>query len=210
MHYAISAQGFMADAVNPGRVYREMKSSDIAGSPLLFENWTAARVKIINGKVITGLLVNFDVYNNKPLYLNREETFEFGDELEYIETGFDGSTERKMFMNGFVSNQLNSKTFVQVLNEGKYRLLKHVKKVLVENKGSYGSAAENKVLEQQNFYFIANNQVATPAKLGKPSLEECAGRQWNKLSQYIDANQLNVKKEAGFIKALEYLNTLTP
>ncbi len=196
----------MADAVNPGRVYREMKPSDVSGSALLFENWTPARVKITHGKLITGLLVNFDVYGNKALYLNKDEIFEFGDELDYIEIGFDGSSERQLFMNGFIADQFHSKVFVQVLNEGRYRLLKYVRRVLVDNKG-YGSAVENKALEQQNFYFIADNKATTPVKLTKSALEEFAGRRWDKLSVFIDANRLNLKRETDFAKALAYLSS---
>ena len=197
----------MADAVNPGRVYREMKPSDVAGSALLFENWTPARVKITHGKLITGLLVNFDVYGNKALYLNKDETFEFGDELDYIEIGFDGNGERQLFMNGFIADQFHSKTFVQVLNEGRYRLLKYVRRVLVDNKG-YGSAVESKTLEQQTFYFIADNKATTPVKLSKASLEEFAGRRWEKLKGFIDANGLSLKKETDFAKALLYFSSI--
>lgn len=205
----LQAQGFMADAVNPGRVYREMKPSDVSGSALLFDNWTLARVKITHGKLITGLLVNFDVYGNKALYLNKDETFEFGDEIDYIETGFDGNGERQLFMNGFIADQFHSKTFVQVLNEGRYRLLKYVRRVLVDNKG-YGSAVESKALEQQIFYFIADNKAAVPVKLSKSSLEEFAGRRWEKLRVFIDTNSLNIKREPDYAKALAYLSSITP
>ncbi|MFM9020680.1 MAG: hypothetical protein ACKOOA_05075 [Sediminibacterium sp.] len=204
-----TGQGFYADAVNPGRVYRELKWDNIVGTALLFEDWHIARVKISKGKLITGLMVNFDIYEHKALYLNNNQPFEFLDQLDYIETDFDQPDQRKLFMNGFISNQFNPNIFVQVLNEGKLQLIKYNRKVLVDTK-SYGSGNnDNKSIEQQSFYFLANNKSATPVKLSKSSLEELAGSRKNELSTYLTANNLNPKKEADFARALDYLNGLS-
>jgi hypothetical protein len=203
-----SGQGFYADPVNPGRVYRELKWDNIVGTVLLFEDWHPARVKITQGKIITGILVNFDVYSHKALYQNKNEPFEFIDQLDYIETDFDNSKERKIFMNGFISNQFSPTTFVQVLNEGRLRLIKYVRKILVDNK-SYGSGSnDNKSIELQSFYFIADNTAAKPVKLSKSALEELAGNKKADLFSFISSNQLNIKNEVDFGKALAHLNEL--
>ncbi|MFN5428453.1 MAG: hypothetical protein ACK5BO_10475 [Bacteroidota bacterium] len=202
------AQGFMADAVNPGRVYRELKFDNIVGSALLFEDWHKARVKLSQGKLITGLMVNFDVYGHKALYLNNEAPFEFVDQLDYIETDFDNPSERRLFMSGFISNQFSPTTFIQVLNDGALRLLKYNRKVLVDNK-TYGSSNnDNKTIELQSYYFIGNNKAAAPVKLSKSTLEELAGNKKAELMAYVNTNDLNAKKEADFAKALDYLNGL--
>jgi hypothetical protein len=201
-------QGFMADAVNPGRVYRELKFDNIVGSALLFEDWHKARVKISQGKLITGLMVNFDVYGHKALYLNNDAPMEFVDQLDYIETDFDNPSERRLFMSGFISNQFSPTTFIQVFNDGPIRLLKYNKKVLTDNK-TYGSSNnDNKVIELQSFYFIGNNKAATPVKLSKSALEELAGNKKADLFSFISSNQLNIKNEVDFGKALAHLNEL--
>jgi hypothetical protein len=201
-----TGQGFMADAVNPGRVYRELRWDNITGTVLLFEDWHIARVKINKGKLITGLMVNFDVYEHKALYQNNNQPFEFIDQLDYIETDFDQPEKRKMFMNGFISNQFNPNTFVQVLNEGKYMLIKYARKVLNDTK-TYGSGNnDNKTIELQSFYFLANNKSTTPIKLSKSALEEIAGSRKNELTAYLSANNLNPKKEEDFTRAVVYLN----
>ncbi len=97
----IYAQGFMADPAIPGRVYRELKVDNTVGSVLLFDDWLTARVKLSQGKLITGVMVNFDVYGHKALYLNNGAPFEFIDQLDYIETDFDNPNKRRIFMNGF-------------------------------------------------------------------------------------------------------------
>ena len=204
-----TSQGFFTDPANPGRVYRELKWDNILGNVLLFEEWQIARVKLNKGRLITGLMVNFDIYEHKALYQKDSEPFEFIDQLDYIETDFDQPDQRKLFMNGFISNQFNPNTFVQVLNEGKLQLIKYNRKVLVDTK-SYGSGNnDNKSIEQQSFYFLANNKSATPVKLSKSSLEELAGSRKNELSTYLTANNLNPKKEADFARALDYLNGLS-
>lgn len=203
-----TGQGFYADAVNPGRVYRELKWDNIIGTALLYEDWHIARVKINKGKLITGLMVNFDVYDHKALYLNNNQSFEFIDQIDYIETDFDQPNQRKMFMNGFISNQFSPKTFVQVFNEGKYVLIKYSRKILVDTK-TYGSGNnDNKSIELQSFYFLANNMSATPVKLSKSALEELAGSKKNELVAYLNSKDLNPKKESDFAQALDYLNGL--
>lgn len=203
-----SGQGFWADPVNPGRVYRELKWDNILGTTLLFEDWHKAKIKLVKGKLITGVMVNFDIYHHKALYLNKNEPFEFVDQLEYIETDYDQPEERKLFMNGFISSQFNPNTFVQVLNEGKYSLIKYVRKVLVEVK-SYGSGNnDNKSIEMQSFYFIAYNLSATPIKLSKSALEDLAGNKKKELTAFLGTNNLNPKNETDFIKALQFCNEL--
>lgn len=204
-----TGQGFYADAVNPGRVYRELKWDNIVGTALLFEDWHIARVKISKGKLITGLMVNFDVYEHKALYQNNNQPFEFIDQIDYIETDFDQPDQRKLFMNGFISNQFSPNTFVQVLNEGKYLLIKYARKVLVDTK-TYGAGNnDNKSIELQSFYFLATNKSASPIKLSKSALEELAGNRKNELAAYLSANNLSPKKEADFARALDYLNGLS-
>lgn len=204
-----TGQGYFADPANPGTVYRELKWDNITGTVLLFEDWHTARVKIKKGKLIIGLMVNFDVYEHKALYQNNNQPFEFIDQIDYIETDFDQPDQRKMFMTGFISNQFSPNTFVQVFNEGKYILIKYARKVLVDIK-TYGTGNnENKSIELQTFYFLANNKLATPIKLSKSALEEIAGSRKNELTAYLSANNLNPKKEQDFTRALVYLNSFS-
>lgn len=205
----IYAQGFMADAVNPGRVYRELKVDNIVGSALLYDDWKIARVKLSQGKLITGLMVNFDVYGHKALYQKNGDPFEFVDQLDYIETDFDNPSERRIFMNGFISKLFSASTFLQVLNNGPLRLLKYNQKVLQDNK-TYGSSNnDSKVLELQSLYFISTNFAATPVKLNKSALEEIANNRKAEVMAYMRANSLSPNKEADFARALSYLNGLT-
>jgi hypothetical protein len=95
-----------------------------------------------------------------------------------------------------------------VFNDGPIRLLKYNKKVLTDNK-TYGSSNnDNKVIELQSFYFIGNNKAATPVKLSKSALEELAGNKKADLFSFISSNQLNIKNEVDFGKALAHLNEL--
>ena len=202
------SQGFFVDPANPGRVYHELKWENIIGSVLLFEDWQIARVKIHKGKLINNLMVNFDVYEQKALYLNNNQPFQFIDPIDFIEINFDEPEKRKLFMNGFIANQFSPSTFVQVLNEGRLRLIKYVRKILVDNK-SYGSGSnDNKSIELQSLYFIADNTAAKPIKLTKSALEELAGNKKGDLFSFISSNQLKIKNEVDFGKALAHLNDL--
>jgi hypothetical protein len=85
-------------------------------------------------------------------------------------------------------------------------LIKYARKVLNDTK-TYGSGNnDNKTIELQSFYFLANNKSTTPIKLSKSALEEIAGSRKNELTAYLSANNLNPKKEEDFTRAVVYLN----
>lgn len=184
------------------------------GSIRLFEDWRPAKVKITQGKLITGVLVNFEVYSgetlyqNKALYKNDNQSIEILDQLDYIETDFDHPGERRLFMNGFISKDFSPTTFLQVLNQGQYRLLKLEKKELNLGISNYRFDKNNIRLEKVIDYFIADNQSAKNIKLTKSALLKVAGEKKNDLKAFIESNQLDVNQEANFVRALVYLNEL--
>ena len=182
------------------------------GSIRLFEDWRPAKVKITQGKLITGVLVNFEVYSgetlyqNKALYKNDNQSIEILDQLDYIETDFDHPGERRLFMNGFISKDFSPTTFLQVLNQGQYRLLKLEKKELNLGISNNRFDKNNIRLEKVIDYFIADNQSAKYIKLTKSALLKVAGEKKNDLKAFIESNQLDVNQEANFVRALVYLN----
>jgi hypothetical protein len=184
------------------------------GSIRLFEDWRPAKVKITQGKLITGVLVNFEVYSgetlyqNKALYKNDNQSIEILDQLDYIETDFDHPGERRLFMNGFISKDFTPTTFLQVLNQGQYRLLKLEKKELNPGISNYRFDKNNIRLEKVIDYFIADNQSAKNIKLTKSALLKVAGEKKNDLKAFIESNQLDVNQEDNFVRALVYLNEL--
>ena len=184
------------------------------GSIRLFEDWRPAKVKITRGKLITGLLVNFEVYSgetlyqNKALYKNDNQSIEILDQVDYIETDFDHPGERRLFMNGFISKDFSPTTFLQVLNQGQYRLLKLEKKELNLGISNYRFDKNNIRLEKVIDYFIADNQSAKYIKLTKSALLKVAGEKKNDLKAFIESNQLDVNQEANFVRALSYINGL--
>lgn len=184
------------------------------GSIRLFEDWRPAKVKITQGKLITGVLVNFEVYSgetlyqNKALYKNDNQSIEILDQLDYIETDFDHPGERRLFMNGFISKDFSPTTFLQVLNQGQHRLLKLEKKVLIVGISDNRFDKNAIRLGIKTEYYIADNQAAKYIKLTESALGKIAGDKKNELKAFIESNQLDVKQEANFVRALSYINGL--
>lgn len=191
------------------------------GSMRLFEDWRAAKVKITKGKLITGVLVNFEEshplpnqpkfpYQNRALYKNESQSIEILDQLDYIETDFDIPGERRIFMNGFISKDFSPTTFLQVLNEGQHRLLKLERKEFNLGISDNRFDKNNIRLEKRIDYYIADNQAAKYTKLTESALGKIAGDKKNELKAFIASNQLDVKNEADFARALVFLNELKP
>ncbi len=205
--------------VDTAEFYNRVRSGDVRklGTLRLFEDWRPAKVKITQGKLITGVLVNFEAshplpnqhkfpYQNRAVYKNESQSIEILDQLDYIETDFDIPEERRIFINGFISKDFSPTTFLQVLNQGQYRLLKLEKKELNLGISNYRFDKNNIRLEKVIDYFIADNQSAKNIKLTKSALLKVAGEKKNDLKAFIESNQLDVNQEANFVRALVYLN----
>lgn len=204
----VSSQGFMADAVNPGSVYRETKLENVSGSPLMFDTWQPAKVKIAKGKMITGVLVNFDLIKQKPIYFFNDQSYEFLDELSSIQVNFESTKGSQLFLPGFAHKDFSPSTFVEVLNEGNTKLLKWTKKVIIEERG-YGANVLNKIIEPVTQYYIAKGNNATLIKLGNSALEDAVGpKNWKQVQAYMKQEGLNPKQEKDMAKLLAYSNTL--
>jgi len=205
--------------VDTAEFNNRVRSGDVRklGTMRLFEDWRPAKVKITQGKLITGVLINFDEihplryknkyrYQNRALYKHDNQSIEILDQLDYIETDFDDPRESRMFMNGFISKDFTPTTFLQVLNQGQYRLLKLEKKELNLGISNYRFDKNNIRLEKRIDYFIADNQAANYIKLTKSALLKVAGEKKNDLKAFIESNHLDVNQEANFVRALVYLN----
>ncbi|HVZ97396.1 MAG TPA: hypothetical protein VG847_11005 [Chitinophagaceae bacterium] len=188
------------------RAYQEKFSSDVAGSPLLFDNWLPGEVVLNNGEKYLVEKINFDALAQKFLYMYHDTMFEFGDNVQKI-TVHDNSADNPVmvFRDDIDPESVN---FVQMLDSGKVTIFAHIdKKPEGEN---YSNGIVNNIRKytvHKTTYALVKKE-ATPVKFDASSLEELTADKAGEMKSYIKENRLKVKKETDFLKAITYYNSL--
>lgn len=97
------------------------------------------------------------------------------------------------------------KGYVQILNDGKYQLLKYYKRTVASADSMFGTV-KRYFFTTQYFYFIANNQkIESLKKLNKENvLLYLPGA--SSLNDWIAANKIDFRKEDDVVKFLDYYN----
>lgn len=112
------------------------------------------------------------------------------------------------FLNGvsepFVSKE-PIKELLQVLNEGKYQLLKMDNRKLLEGDSLFGTM-KRYYFKNEIKYYLVNNYVVTPIKkLNKESILQLAPPGKNE-QEWLEQNKIDLKKEADIVRYFNQLN----
>ncbi len=112
------------------------------------------------------------------------------------------------FLNGitepFVSKE-PIKELIQVLNEGKYQLLKMDNRKLLEGDSLFGTM-KRYYFKNEIKYFLVNNYVVTPIKkLNKENILQLAPPGKNE-QDWLEQNKIDLKKEVDIVRYFNQLN----
>jgi hypothetical protein len=112
------------------------------------------------------------------------------------------------FINGVTEPYISEepiKELLQILNEGKYQLLKMDNRKLLEGDSLFGTL-KRYYFKNESKYFLANNYVVNPLKkLNKESILQLAPAGKNE-QDWIIQNKIDFKKEADIIRYFNQLN----
>lgn len=197
--FAAHAQ-FMTD-VN-GRPVVEYKYTDIDGSPYLKSDWSIGIVKTPNGKTYEIARVRYDAYKDELEYDQAGKYFRLGPEIAEFSSG-DGT-----FRNGFPDiDNLNKRSFYQVLYDGKTKVLKKISIRIVTEK-PYGSATEVKRFLKDEHLFLFKNNMMSKLKRDKKSILSLLENQTSELENFIKDQKLKLSKEEDILKLVEKYDSL--
>jgi hypothetical protein len=112
------------------------------------------------------------------------------------------------FLNGITEpyvSEVPIKELIQILNEGKYQLLKMDNRKLMEGDSLFGTM-KRYYFKNEVKYFLTNNYVVNPLKkLNKETILQMAPAGKNE-QEWILQNKVDFKKEADIIRYLNQLN----
>jgi hypothetical protein len=113
-----------------------------------------------------------------------------------------------IFLNGISEPYVSEepiKELLQVLNEGKYQLLKMENRKLLEGDSLFGTM-KRYYFKNEVKYFLANNYIVSPLKkLNKESILQLAPA-GKKEQEWLSQNKIDFKKEADIVSYFNQLN----
>jgi hypothetical protein len=190
-----------------GRPFSNKGIEDIEGSPFLFNDWNPGIVKFRNGRFAKGVGLRFNIYNNQ-LYFNKDDKqFEF--ELpveEFMIRSFKATDSVDVFYRcGFpATEKTTSQTFLEVLADGKFVLLKYRSKVINSFK-PYNQAERKKFDDREQLFVYAEGHMLK-IKKDKESLTEALPQYKAEILSIIEQQKLKLKNESDLEKLFAELN----
>jgi hypothetical protein len=193
---------------NNGAPFRFIPNNDVAGSPLLYDEWKKGTVILANHEKYDSVLLNFDAYGNNILYNQHDTLYELISDVSEIRWRDSEDTSYYLVFKKYVTTDSELNGYVQELCSGKVTIVKKYKKSPEgENKTNGIFETERKYVLHTSVLVIKDN-VTVPLKYSSQSLDDLTSDKKGNVDNYIKSNKLNVKKEKGFISAVTYYNTL--
>lgn len=181
---------------------------EIEGSPYYREDWNPGYFIKTNDKATSSYPMRFNINKNQL-------EFKFDENTLYIASpkpikGFVLTPKNGpiiTFKQGYdiPNSNISQNTFVQVLHDGKTKLLLHHRNRLLKghSKDMFTGKITDRYISESNYYLIDENGQAEQVKLReKDLLKKLAKSLKTQLKTFIDKNKLNLKSEEDVITLL--------
>jgi hypothetical protein len=192
-----------------GQHFKAPTDNDVAGTPLLFDDWKSGSVTLKNGQTYQLQKINFDASRGEFLYSKNDTIYEFDDNVQnvkiYGDNHIDDPTSDMVFQRDLLPGQ---PSFTQVLTKGKITILREF------SKHPEGENYSNGIVNNTRKYTLHTNDVAVikdkiiPVKYSSAGLEELASDKKSEVDSYVKSNNLKPKREGDFLKSVNYYNAI--
>lgn len=167
--------------------YREVKGS------VYIEEFKPGTLLLLDGRAVEGLQIALNGYEHTLEYKLEGNLYSYSaDKLK----GFsfqDGRGGETKFTSEFTIPTLSKKRFLQVIEEGKYTLLLHSYKIMVDDVAATYGAQAAKTFQNQEDFFIAKAGKIYLVKNKNKDLEEVFGEDYPKAFEIQKNQKLNLK-----------------
>ena len=189
--------GSVADIISPDEY------GEIDGSPYLYEDWQKAEIISAGGKVYIEAKVNFNAYTQKVEYYKGTEIEEMI-EGSYLKVSFLTSEGRQELIRGM--HPEFGMDLICILFDGQTVDLAKKIVVTVDN---YNTPEErvSKFVSNIDYYLIKNGRLNN-ISLKKKKILNVLKDNSAALEEYIDENDLKLKKASEVIQLLEYYESI--
>lgn len=189
-----------------GNAVTETSYVNIVGTPYLNPDWVKGSATLENGQTFTDLDLKYDVVKGVLFFKsNDDKILGFVDPVKE----FTLSPGNAKFANGFSGiKDFTAKSYFQVLNAGKVKILKKDIKNVVERR-EYNSASTTKTfVSNTSVFLLGPDGQALPLKKDKKFILTVLSDKAAPLEAYINDKKPNFKNEADIVALIDYYNTL--
>ena len=201
------------------RMYEATKginsNREIEGSPYFNENWEPGYFIKTNGKATKMYPMRLNIYKNQLEFKFDENTIYVASPKPikgFVQTAKNGSDI--LFMKGFdISNgDVSQKTFLQVLHNGKTKLLLHHSCRFNEghSKDMFTGKFTDRYVSTSNYYLMNVKGQFEQVKLKEKDILKTLESRGDELKAFIDQKDLNLKKEEDVITFLVEYDSRLP
>jgi len=201
------SSGFFVDYTD-GRPIMANADKDAEGSFFWAEEWCSGKVLLNKNRIVSGLKLKFNVYNQE-LYFNRNNTeMAFADSVKEFEIScmVEGQARYGYFRNGYPAiDRFNALTYYEVLVDSAFQLLHSYRKELVDVEEI--NRPKRKVIRDFSEYYVltpAGKMVRIKADAKK--IIEALPEYATQINKLLEQNKLKLKKEEDLLRLLEMMS----
>ncbi len=185
------------------------KYSNTSGSPYLFDKWSIGSARTTSNAISKDVPLKYDEIDDVVLMKSDDgKLMTFAAPVaEFSITDPKNNTSR-LFRSGFAATKVNNdKSFFEVIQDGKVRLLRKNHKIISESK-EYSGAVSKRIVDGVKYYLVNADNVPVALKLDQKSINALLPEKEAQLTEYAKANKLNLKNQEDAAKLIAYYNTL--
>ena len=185
-------------------------NKQVAGSPVLNENWGTGRVKLANGFVLTNADLQFDLFSNQLHFKRNNIAYAFADALKEFSMEFKDSDQVRAvtFRSGYPAiKKKTESTFYQLIAGGdKVQLLNYVSKEIRENYTYMGPVRKEYQLNNAWYVYDIKTGTIQNINLSKTSLLKALPAFAEAIHLFADSKNYKLKSEKEVIELFAVLN----
>ena len=180
--------------------YREVKGS------AYFQEFKLGTLELLDGRKVEGLQIALNGYEHTLEYKLEGNLYAYTPEKLKGFIFQNEAGEETKFTSEYIVPTLSKKRFLQVIEEGKYTLLLHNYKVMVDDVAATYGAQASKAFQDQEDFFIVKNQEIYLLKNKAKDLEVVFGEDFEKASAIQKSQKLNLKSLSDMAVLVRALN----
>ena len=200
----------LGDPQSLGVFKTKNEMGDVDGSPLMFDEWKKGEVTLKNGEKYLIDKMNLDASRNQFVYLVNDSLYEFSDNIRLVkifgEDHQSNNTSDKVFRNDINPVAAN---FVEVLTKGKVTIFCEYNKKPEGENYSNGIVNNTRKYVLHAYYYSVMDDKVIPVKFNSSTFDDLITDKNNQVNNFIKSNNLKIKKELDFLKAIAYYNSIT-
>lgn len=189
-------------------VIQEAQSTEVIGSPYLFEDFEEGSITLADGKNTANLQLNFNIYENRVEFADAGSIIAVDNNMvdKFV---FNSSSNEMTFAKGFNSRRLDNTDFVQVLVDGPVKLLKKYEVSFQENVATYGTATQkDEYISDERFFIHEDGETNRLRNLSERQVLKTLNNHQDEMESYINENNIDTENTEHLARLILHYNEI--